>query len=76
MRSKMAALRFWLMPAIITALVIFVFIEAGDGRYRYACQDPANFGTTQCELPVCLADQTCTDFLIQRKLDYVEEGQP
>lgn len=72
----MDAIRFWLLPVLITALLATIFISSGDGRYRYACQDPANFGTTACEMPACLADQTCTDFLIQRDLSNVEERQP
>ena len=28
--------------------------------YRYPCQDPANFGTPDCEPPACKASGMCT----------------
>ena len=28
--------------------------------YRYPCQDPANFGTPDCEPPACEASGMCT----------------
>ena len=35
-----------------------------EDKYRYACQDPANWGTPTCESPLCDADSTCTKDLI------------
>ena len=35
-----------------------------DGKYRYACQDPANWGKTECEPPVCKVDGACTETLL------------
>jgi hypothetical protein len=43
------------------------FLLAGcgyDGSYRYSCQDPANWGTKECEPPLCEVDGNCTKTLL------------
>lgn len=45
----------------------YLFTQAGDGFYRYPCQDPAMWGAPQCNPPLCEADGTCTDYLIRRE---------
>jgi len=45
----------------------YLFTQAGDGFYRYPCQDPAMWETPQCNPPLCEADGTCTDYLIRRE---------
>lgn len=35
-----------------------------DGKYRYACQDPENWGKTECEPPACKVDGACTATLL------------
>ena len=35
-----------------------------DGYYRYPCQDPENWGKTECEPPECEVDGACTDALL------------
>ena len=35
-----------------------------DGKYRYPCQDPANWGKTECEPPACKVDGACTETLL------------
>ena len=35
-----------------------------DGSYRYECQDPANWGATECTPPECKATGQCTSDLI------------
>lgn len=54
-----------MLPAIIIVAVGYVFWLAGDGYYRYPCQDPVNFGKRECLPPACLADESCTFMLIQ-----------
>lgn len=34
-------------------------------RYRYACQDPANWGSEECTKPLCEVSQTCPDFIFK-----------
>lgn len=53
-----------MLPAAIIVGVMYVFWLAGDGSYRYPCQDPANFGKSECLPPACLADESCTFLLI------------
>ena len=40
----------WGIAAFIMAGVLWF---SGDGFYRYPCQDPANWDTTECKPPVC-----------------------
>jgi hypothetical protein len=35
-----------------------------DGKYRYECQDPANWGKTECNPPECKVDGACTETLL------------
>lgn len=35
-----------------------------DGKYRYPCQDPENWGKTECEPPACKVDGACTEDLL------------
>lgn len=51
------------LPVVALIVGITVVFFAGD-VYRYPCQDPANWGTTECEPPVCTAQATCTHNLI------------
>ena len=49
-------------------MVVFsaVFLLAGcSDQYRYPCQDPNNQGKPECTHPECVADGTCTDYLVE-----------
>jgi len=35
-----------------------------QGKYRYSCQDPENWGKTECEPPLCEVDGNCTETLL------------
>jgi hypothetical protein len=35
-----------------------------DGKYRYPCQDPENWESTECQPPVCKVDGACTETLL------------
>ena len=35
-----------------------------DGKYRYECQDPANWGKSECNPPACKVDGACTETLL------------
>jgi len=35
-----------------------------DGNYRYKCQDPENWGKSECKPPICKVDGACTDVLL------------
>jgi hypothetical protein len=42
-------------------------------RYRYDCQDPANWQEAECKKPHCIAMGYCTEWLIDTGEDHVEE---
>ena len=55
----------------IVLSILFIFIAGYfasscgyDGSYRYSCQDPENWGTKECEPPICLVDGNCTETLL------------
>jgi hypothetical protein len=35
-----------------------------EERYRYHCQDPANWPQKRCQRPDCLFTQDCPDYLV------------
>ena len=45
---------------IITIILPLLLVAGCDGHYRYPCQDPANWGKTECNNEVCKAEGTCT----------------
>ncbi len=47
------------MKKIILILPLLLLV-ACESRYRYPCQDPANWGKLECNNEVCEADGTCT----------------
>lgn len=36
-----------------------------EGRYRYECQDPANWEKAECQPPICETNGTCTKDLVK-----------
>lgn len=52
--------------AIASAGIIMLSLTSCgyQGGYRYACQDPANWGKAECEPPICEATGTCTKDLV------------
>ena len=45
---------------ILIALPLGLAIFGGD-RFRYPCQDPANWGSAECKAPVCSVTKTCPE---------------
>lgn len=56
---------------------VFVFVMAAvavsmlgcNDRYRYYCQDPANFSQKRCQKPDCLFTQDCPEYLVAPVLE-------
>jgi hypothetical protein len=45
--------------------IIFLLASCGyDGSYRYSCQDPENWGKSECSPPTCNVDGNCTATLL------------
>ena len=60
------------------ALLIVALLLAGcEQRYRYACQNPENWESAQCQKPLCEVNQDCPDhvFIDQKRMDpYINRG--
>jgi len=55
----------WNYLRFVIGLVCGVsLVSCGEDKYRYPCQDPANWGSEKCEPPLCDADGTCTKYLV------------
>ena len=45
--------------------ILFVVLTGCSDVYRYPCQDPENQAKAHCTPPECVADSTCTDYLVE-----------
>lgn len=46
-------------------ILLLILISCSD-RYRYPCQDPANWDSDECNPPICTASGTCTADTLKR----------
>jgi len=53
------------MKHTLIILVGLLALAGCEDRYRYPCQDPANFSSPSCQPPACEADGTCTKYLLK-----------
>jgi hypothetical protein len=51
------------------ALVLLLLLAGCEERYRYYCQDPANWAAKRCQRPDCLFTQDCPDYLVAPVLE-------
>jgi len=49
------------------ALMTLLLSACGDGRFRYPCQDPANWEKAECKPPVCTANGACPIDLVGKE---------
>ena len=49
---------------LLPIMLIAISACGYDGKYRYSCQDPDNWGTKECEPPICEVDGNCTKTLL------------
>ena len=52
----------WLMLLILLPLALAVF---GGDRFRYPCQDPANWDKDFCQKPLCDVTRTCPEHIFK-----------
>ena len=52
----------WMAVLIILPLGLAVF---GGDRFRYPCQDPANWDSEECQAPVCTVTRTCPEHIFK-----------
>jgi len=58
------------------ALIIVGMVLTGcKDRYRYDCQDPANWEVPECQKPKCIASGYCTEYLITTEEHEHEVGR-
>ena len=46
-------------------LIALLCLVGCQDRFRYECQDSANWNSAQCQKPVCEITRTCPDLLIK-----------
>ena len=51
---------------IITLIALLCLVGCED-RFRYPCQDPANWNSAECQKPICEATRTCPELLFKNK---------
>ena len=51
---------------IITLIALMSLVGCSD-RFRYSCQDPANWESAECKKPECSVTRTCPDLLLKEK---------
>jgi hypothetical protein len=52
----------WMVVLIALPLGLAVF---GGDRFRYPCQDPANWDSEECKAPVCSVTRTCPEHIFK-----------
>ncbi len=52
-------------------LLLLVALMGCQERYRYPCQDPANWNEDFCKKPICSANGTCPEDLTPYEKDKV-----
>lgn len=45
--------------------VLLIVLGGCQERFRYPCQDPANWETARCQRPQCAITQECPDQLVK-----------
>lgn len=54
--------------ARIIGLAILALLLSGcgltDGKFRYPCQDPANWEAKECKPPICTVNGACPEDLV------------
>jgi len=55
----------WLI--VLLALPVALAFAAGD-RFRYPCQDPANWDKAECQKPQCEVRRTCPEHIFKGEM--------
>ena len=56
----------WLALLIFLPLMLAIF---GGDRFRYPCQDPANWDKPICQKPACDVTRTCPEHIFKGQRD-------
>lgn len=58
---------------LLLTVTIVIMMAACSERFRYPCQDPANWSAPACQRPECAINGVCPDQL-NRATDMKQEG--
>lgn len=58
----------YIFASILIIISTAVMLGGCEPRYRYECQDPANWGLAQCKEPACSSTKTCPEDLIGEEI--------
>ena len=59
---------------LVLLIPIAMAMCSGD-RFRYPCQDPANWDKPMCQLPICDVTRTCPEHIFKGQRD-PRQGMP
>jgi hypothetical protein len=51
----------------IITLIALISLTGCSDRFRYPCQDPDNWGSTECKKPICEVTRTCPELILKEK---------
>ena len=57
------------ITALLTLIGLSLNLGGCQARYRYPCQDPANWGRSECHNDACKAEGTCTQDTLGNRND-------
>lgn len=58
----------------LTGVLLLSLTSCGyDGRFRYPCQDPANWEAKECKPPICTANGSCPADLVKQGTDLTKQ---
>ena len=72
--ASVKVLRYALLGVIALAAVFM--LSGCEDQYRYACQNPDNFASPECQKPKCLFTQMCPEYLVAPILEKKIEPEP
>jgi len=56
----------WLALLLFLPLMLAIF---GGDKFRYPCQDPANWDKDYCKMPLCDVTRTCPEHIFKGQRD-------
>lgn len=59
------------MKYIVTAVAALLLAGCDFEIYRYACQNPDNWDTAECQKPQCQVSRTCPEHIFKEEVDLV-----
>lgn len=57
-------LRVYMFLPVFALVLGIIYVFAAEDKYRYECQDPANWEQAYCQPPLCEAVAACTKDLL------------